>query len=102
MNSVKQVEQVEVWYVHVGLPGYLPNNSGAYPTRGAAIEGAQWEVREFRDAGYPVRGNKDDGCWTVRQGDDPYWQYIEVTSETVELADGQTMDEWLEEYNSAG
>jgi hypothetical protein len=97
MQKTKSSVQVRVWFVLCGLPGCLPNSASAYATKASALEGALWEVRNFRDAGYRVTGSKADQWWDINSG-----EYIEVTDEYVNLEPEQSLDEWLELYNSAG
>jgi len=89
------VSKLTVYFVQIGMDGYMPDSVSAYPTLESAIEGAIEEKRFDLDGFYPdckVTGNiRRDWSYEVSIGD-RYHHTIRIESESASIMD--FMPEW--------
>lgn len=100
---------LKVYFVQVGIDGYMPNMTSAYPTLEAAIKAAQEEKQFMIDAGYTVRGNiRSNWCYEVLSEGKYYHTSIRIESYNVldcgvsdfsHVTNRAVLDQACDEYN---
>ncbi len=91
------MSKLSVYFVQIGMDGYLPDSVSAYPTLASAVEAAKREKSDIldgsMDSGMKVRGNiRDNWSYEVLSEGKYYHTSIRIETESASIVD--YMPDW--------